>query len=293
MNKNAGVVFVALILGMSTSAYAQKNQLAVRSLQAMTGGVPSAFTKEAALSVQSARTLGQRITSAQFTLANSKYISSSQLFNQVVQTRSLPNLMPEEERILAAKFEHLDELVQLGTPEFTGYHGALWSATPTTGRPEVLRSPQVQSMVELLDLQQYMRLNKNEFPRLFTVSAGGWLLASDCLSSQEGNSAFRKVVDILIKEQAGEASPVVVEQLALLYAQASNPVPVKAVVEQLKAWQNAHNTTTEAPRLPKDVSEVSLRSSAETLWLTTEIRLLQLTPGIELPEIIKTAKVTQ
>ena len=172
MNKNVCIVFVAFALGMSTSAYAQKNQLAVRSLQAMTGGVPSAFTKEAALSVQSARVVGQQIAVAQFTLANSKYISSSQLFNQVVQTRSLPNLMPEDERILAAKFEHLDELVQLGTPEFTGYRGALWSATPTTGRPEVLMNPQVQSMIELLDLQQYMRLHKNEFPRRMVVGLG-------------------------------------------------------------------------------------------------------------------------
>lgn len=291
MNKTISAV-VAVVLLAGTNGYAQKALWANKSLQAITGQVPSAFSKTAALSVRSAKLIGARVSSAQISLANSSYVSSSALFSRVSQTGGFKALQEKDVQLLKAKFENLDDVVTAKVAPFAGYGGALLSEE-LPGMPAPLSDTTVASMTRLLDLQYYMQTHNNEFPHLFTVTSDGWLLPSDCLASREGNTAFLRVVDILVKDQLGQTSPAVVEQLVLLHAQASNPVPVKTVVEQLAAWQRAHNNTTQAPRLPKDVTEVSLRSDAETLWLTTEIRLLQLTPDADIPEVIKTAQVTQ
>ena len=72
-------------------------------------------------------------------------------------------------------------------------------------------------------------------------------------------------------------------------------MPIQTVVEQLENWRAAHHDATQAPQLPQDLGAASsLRSSnAENLWLSMQIRLLQLTPNIELPQVLKEANVTR
>lgn len=290
--KKISIVVTMLCLLASMQGYAQKGNLVKQSLQALTGGVPSAFSQEVAVVLERASLAGTRITSAQFTLANTNYLPSTVLFDRVAQNGGLRALSAEDVQALGQKFEGLDDIVKTKSSPYAGYRGALLSAAPT-GRPEVLLNKTVGSMTDLLDLQHYMQFHGNQFPHLFTVTSNGWLLPTDCLASREGNAAFRQVLNLLIRQQAGLLDEAIVSQLVALHAQASNPVALQTVVEQLMNWRAAHNTTTLAPRLPHDLTEVSLRSDAETLWLTMEIRLLQLTPGIELPEVLKTAQVTQ
>ncbi len=292
MCKKVFAVLGACVL-LTATAYAQRPlKMAKQSIDAMTGGVPSAFSTKVPVTLLNAEVVGNRVLRVQFSAVNNMYIASPELFKQVQASQALKMLSAEDVRLLEAKFNRLDEIVKLRTSAFAGYRGALLSERPSL-REDVLLNPQVNSMLHVLDIQHYMQLNNNEFPQLFTVNKGGWLLATNIWSSSEGNKAIRQVLDLLIKEQAGQVDVAVVSQLTALYAGASNAIPVKTVVEQLQNWRAAHNTTTNSPKLPKDLSEVSLRSNAENLWLTMQIRLLQLTPGIELPEILKNAVVTQ
>ena len=293
MNKKVFVVLGALVL-LATSAQAQRRPLkmAKQITDAMTGNVPSAFSSQAPVTVLNAEVVGNKVLRAQFALTNPKYISSVELFKRVKDNDALKTMEVADVHLLETKFNHLDEVVKLQTAPFAGYRGALLNEKPMLS-DEVLLNPQVNGMLNVLDIQHYMQKHDNEFPQLFTVNQGGWLLATNIWTSHEGNNAVRQVLDILIKQQAGQVSPAVVAQLTALYANASNTVPVETVVDQLKNWRVAHHTEAEAPKLPQDLGEASLRSNAETLWLTMQIRLLQLTPGIELPEVLKTAQVTQ
>ena len=289
MNKKISILLTALFLLAGANGYAQKNPLAQKSLKALTGEVPSAFSTTAPLSVQSVNMIGDRIKSAQFALRTSSYISSAELFKRVNTSRVLENVKPSEKRLLEQKFAHLDAVAV--TRPGGGYIGALWSMSPATD-PEVLANPNVYAMTDLLNIQQYMQLHGNMFPEIYYVLEGGWLTASSCLDSPEGNQAFMGVVSILVKEQTGAVSPAVVEQLVALHAHANNTPRVQDVVNGLKDWRKA-NHSEDAPKLPTDMEGFSLRNNPETLWLTTEIRLLQLTPDENIPEIIKTAKVTK
>lgn len=290
MNKKVFVLVGVCVL-LTANAYAQRPFKMAKVTEAMTGGVPSAFSRDVSVRVLNAQVLGSRVARAQFVPTNPLYLSSSELFKRVAASQVLKGLEPKEVHLLEAKFANLDEIVALQTAAFSGYRGALLSEKPMLHQ-KVLLDPQVNSMLNVLDVQHYMQLHDNQFPQLFTVTQGGWLLATDIWASRGGNEAVRQVLDILIKEQFGQIPPAIVDQLVTLYKGASNAVPVNTVVEQLQNWRAAHDTVTESPKLPKELGEVSFRSNAENLWLTMQIRLLQLTPGMELPEILKTANVT-
>ena len=286
MNKKICVALSALVLLAGMNGYAQKKQLAQKAMESLTGAVPSAFSKVAPVALRNGALNGSRIMLAQFMLADSKYMTSADLFSQVKASQVL-TLVPQEMNVLETKFAKLDNEV-LAQPA-TGYLGALWRMAPASS-PETLGNPQVYAMMDLLNIQQYMKAHNDEFPQIFNVLKGGWLTATDCLNSPEGNRAFLSVISILVKETAGQASPAVVDQLVTLYAGARNQVPVKEVVRGLQDWRLA-NRSADAPKLPKDMDGISLRANPETLWLSVQIRLLQLTPGIELPEVLRTANV--
>lgn len=289
MNPKISTLLTALFLLAGANAYAQNNRLAEKSLKALTGQVHSAFSTTAPLSVQSVNMLGRKIAAAQFTLKTSAYISSAELFKRVRTSRALENVKPAEAQLLEQKFNQLDAVAM--TRPVGGYVGALWEMSPATD-PEVLADTNVYAMTDLLNIQQYMQSHENMFPEIYYILEGGWLTASSCLDSPEGNQAFLGVVSILTKEQTGAVSPAVVEQLVALHAHANNTPRVQDVVNGLKEWRKA-NHSDDAPKLPTDMEGLSLRNNPETLWLTTEIRLLQLTPDENIPEIIKTAKVTK
>ncbi len=125
-------------------------------------------------------------------------------------------------------------------------------------------------MTQLLDIQYYMQQSNNQFPYLFSVSERGWLTSTTSLLSSAGNRAFLNVVDLLVKEQAGEVDAAVIEQLVILHTVAQNAVPVAHVEEPLKNWRLAANDPTGAPQLPTNMGGVSLRADAENLWLAVE-----------------------
>lgn len=288
------ILVLGVVALLAVNAYAQRPLIMAQQVtEAMTGGVASAFSKNVPLTVLDAEVLSNGVMRAQFTAAPKVYVSSMQLFKRVQANRGFKGLDPADMRLLETKFEALDGIVHSQTAAFMGYRGALWSERPE-GNVDVLLTSQVNSMINLLDIQLYMRQHNNEFPQLFTVAPGGWLLATDVWTNRGGTEAVRRVLDILVEEQAGQANPEVVSQLLALYAGASNPIPLRSVVEQLQNWRAAHNTQTLAPQLPVDLGAASsLRSNAENLWLSMQIRLLQLMPNIELPQILKDAKVTQ
>ncbi len=276
---------VALLAGMN--GYAQKKQMAQKAMEALTGGVPSAFSKVAPVALSNGAVTGSRIALAQFTLADSKYMSSTELFNRVNASRAFAAMPVTEVKALEVKFANLDGEV-LAQPQ-AGYVPVLWNMEPAVA-PEVLGNTQVYAMTDLLNIQQYMKAHNDEFPQIFSVLEGGWLTVTDCLNSPEGNRAFLGVVSILVKEAVGQASPAVVHQLVTLYAGARNQVSVPDIARGLEDWRSA-NPGADAPKLPTDMDGISLRANPESLWLAVQIRLLQLTPGLELPEVLCTANV--
>ncbi|MBP5404125.1 MAG: hypothetical protein J6Y17_03440 [Elusimicrobiaceae bacterium] len=293
MNKKVFILGVAALL--AANAYAQRPlKMAKYMAQTVQGGLGGALSKNVPVTVLNAEMLGNQILRAQVVASSKMYVSSAQLFTQVQQNNGLKNLEPANVKLLGTKFSNLDEIVRLKKSAFTGYRGALLSERPAVDE-ELMQNEQVSGMLNVLDVQRYMQSNNNEFPQLFTVNNNGWLLATDIWTSREGTEAFRQVLDILIQEQAGQVNSAIVSQLAALYANASNKVPVQTVVEQLENWRAAHGAPTQAPLLPTDLGIASsLRgSNAENLWLSMQIRLLQLIPGIELPQVLKEAKVTQ
>ncbi len=287
--KKISIVVTLLCLLTGMQSVAQINPLAQKSLRAMTGQVPSAFSTNMGLSVRSASMLGNRITKVQFALQDATYLSSAELFGRVQASRVFSQVPAVKLHALENKFSHLDA-VAVTHPQ-SGYVSALHSMSPALSA-ELAADSNVAAMIDVLNIQQYMRLNDNQFPEIYTILSGGWLSATSCLDSMEGNRAFLGVVSILVKEQTGEVSPAVVEQLVALHAQARNVPTVQDVLKGLQEWQQA-NRSSDAPKLPTNMEGLSLRNNPETLWLTTEIRLLQLTPNIELPEVLKNAKVTQ
>lgn len=291
MQNKALVVLTASVLLCATQAQAQKFFKPIKPTT-LAGEVPSAFSHTVPISLVRTDVLGRKVVAAQVTLQNAAYVSSAVLFSRVKAAQGLNVLPAAEVKALETKFNQLDLAVQSTASVHTGYVGALWNTTPAVG-PLTLTDANVQQMTQVLDIQRYMQLNDNEFPHVFSISQGGWLLSTNCLTTSEGNRAFMNVVELLVKEQAGQANAVVIEHLVNLHANALNQVPLQQVVEQLKSWRVAANNPTGAPKLPMDMSGVSLRSNVENLWLAAEIRLLQLTPDIELPEILQTAQVTR
>lgn len=291
MNKKV-LALLGVCALVAANAYAQRPFKMAKVTEAMTGGVPSAFSSNVHVNVLNAEMIGNQVRRAQFAATPKMYLSSAQLFQRVEASAGLKGLEPTDVRLLAVKFKDLDEIVRLQTADFWGYRGALWGAKPAS-RAEVLAHPQVEGMLNVLEIQRYMQQHHNEFPQLFTVAPGGWLLITDLWTNREGNAALQQVLDILIKEQAGQVNPEVVAQLVALYTGASNPVPVQAVVEQLKNWRIANNAPTQVPQLPRDLGAASSLggSNAENLWLSMQIRLLQLAPGMEPPQVLKNAKV--
>ncbi len=292
MQKKAFVVLAisACLFGMPM--HAQQIAKSVKDIGSLTGKVPSAFSHVAPVALVSADVLGRKVLAAQVSLRNMTYISSAELFTQVQRTPAMHSLPAKELKALELKFAQLDLSVESASNKQLGYLGALWETLPAV-EAGTLMHPLVAQMTQLLDLQRYMSHNDNTFPHVFSVAQGGWLLATSCLTSVEGNHAFLNVVNLLVKEQANQANPVVMKQLVALHAGAQNQVPVQQVVEQLKNWREANSAPAGFPTLPKSMDGVSLGMNAESLWLATEIRLLQLTPGIELPEILQTAKVSR
>lgn len=291
MNQKVCVVLSALVL-VSASASAQRPlKMAKKVTEAMTGAVPSAFSSAAPVSFVGGELVGRQIAKAQFAQTNSIYISSVDLFKRVVTLSSMQKLPAAERKALEMKFAQLDLSVKTATNKNLGYMGALWNTSPAV-QPQTLQASHVQSMTQLLDIQRYMQLNDQMFPQVFTIHEGGWLQATDCLSSAEGNRAFMGVVDILIKQAQNRVPQAVVDQLVALHVSARNALPVVQVVKQLENWRAIFNDPNGAPQLPKE-GGVSLRQNPEALWLATEIRLLQLTPGLELPEVLKTAQVVR
>ncbi len=279
MKKQISIVVSALLVLAATQAYAQKNELAKRSLQALTGQVPSAFSHSAALSVRSASMLGARIAQAEFALKNKNYVTAAELF--AGEAPRLAHLSSPQMRHLSKAFTALDDI-----------HGAKTSSIEllhSYGIPsDILADTTIKLMANILDVQNYMLAHNNEFPQLFTPMENGWKSTAAGLDTKEGNYAFWNVLGILISEQEGKASPVIVEQLVALRHNASNRVSVDALIKSLQEWRAAGVS----PTLPTAIDNVSLWQEAEKLWLVTEIRLLQLTPGIELPEVLKNAQVT-
>lgn len=290
MNKKVCAVLGACVLLTATS-YAQRPLKMAKVADAMTGGVPSAFSRTAPVSFVGADVVGRKIAAAQFTQTNAVYVSSMDLFQQVSPLSSIQKLPVAERQALKAKFAQLDLSVKTAQNQNLGYLGALWNTTPAV-QMETLRISHVQSMTQLLDIQRYMQLNDHMFPQIFQVGEGGWLYATDCLGTVEGNRAFVGVVDLLVKEQNGRVPQVIVEQLVKLHASARNALSVTEVVKQLENWRALNGNVQAAPKLPKE-GGFTLRNNPEGIWLATEIRLLQLTPDMELPEILKTAVVTQ
>lgn len=291
MNKKVFAVLGACAL-LTATAYAQRPlKMAKHVTEAMTGAVPSAFSRTAPVSFVGANVVGRKIAAAQFAQTNTVYISSADLFQQVVTLTGMQKLPAVERQALQVKFTQLDLSVKTAQNQNLGYLGALWNTTPAV-QAATLQDSHVQSMTQLLDVQRYMQLNDHMFPQIFQIGDGGWLYATDCLGTVEGNRAFVGVVDLLVKEQEGRVPQVIVDQLVKLHASARNALSVTEVVKQLENWRALNENAKEAPKLPKE-GGFSLRNNPESLWLATEIRLLQLTPNIELPEVLKTAVVTQ
>lgn len=289
MHKKMFVALIALALLASVNGYAQKRQLARRMMQSLTGTAPNRCAKETSVMMRAMKLSGLRVSAAQVMMADATFVSSAELFSSVKATQVFSEVPAKELQLLEDKFAQLDAVV-LEQPR-AGYIGALWQLPPASS-PAMLADAQVYAMTDVLEVQQYMKANDGQFPRVYSTREGGWLITTDCLNTPEGNRAFLGVVSILVKEQAGEVSQAVVDQLVTLHAAATNPVAMRDVVNQLKAWQES-SPSHSAPQLPSSLEGISLRANAESLWLATEIRLLQLTPGLELPEILKTAQVTQ
>ena len=289
MNKKVFVVLGALSLA-TVSAYAQRPLKMAKLTEAMTGCVSSAVSQTVPVSFVGAEVLGRHIARAQFMQTNRVYVSSADLFKRVVPLSSMQKLPAAERKALEVKFAQLDLAVKTAQNRQLGYIGALWNTSPAV-TAETLQTTHVQSMTQLLDIQRYMQLNDHNFPQVFTINEGGWLQTTDCMTSVEGNRAFLGVVDLLVKEQTGRVPQAIIDQLVALHATARNAMSIPQLVKQLESWRSA-NATMDAPRLPSNVEGVSLRNNPEALWLAAEIRLWQLTPEIELPEILKNAQVT-
>ncbi|MBR5151518.1 MAG: hypothetical protein IKW71_01645 [Elusimicrobiaceae bacterium] len=291
MNKKMFALLGVFVL-LSTASYAQHPLKMAKRATDMTGGVPSAFSKQSPVAVVTASVIDRKIASAQVMLSQAdKYISSADLFARVAPLSSMQKLPAVERKALEVKFAQLDLSVQTATNKDLGYLGALWSSSPAV-TAQTLQTPHVQNMTQLLDIQRYMQLNADQFPQLFQMNQGGWLYATSCLSTPAGNRAFVGVVDILVRQQYGRVPEVIVNQLVQLHASARNALTVEQVVKQLESWRAATGNLQGAPQLPKE-GGFTLRANPEDIWLATEIRLLQLTPGIELPQILKEAKVSR
>lgn len=292
MQKKAFVVLAVGICLFGIPVHAQQIAKPMKNIGALTGEVPSAFSRVAPVAFMRTDVLGRKILAAQISLRNAQYVSSAELFSKVQQTTGMHLLPAKELKALELKFAQLDESVEAVSNKKMGYLGALQATLPAV-EAETLSHPLVAQMTQLLDLQRYMSRHDNAFPHVFSIAPGGWLLATPSLTSVEGNRAFLNVVDLLVKEQANQADPTIINQLVALHAGAQNQVLVQQLVEQLKNWREANNAPEGFPTLPKNMDGVSLGINAESLWLATEIRLLQLTPDIELPEILQTAKVAR
>ena len=291
MKKKVFAVLGACVL-LTATAYAQRPlKMAKQSFDAMTGGVPSAFSTRVPVTVLSADVVGNVVRRAQFATANQMYLSSAELFKRVQANEALKALPAETVRLLETKFGRLDEIVKLKSTSFNGYRGALLSERPML-KQKVFLDPQVNSMLNVLDIQHYMQVNNNEFPQLFAPMKNGWKTTAKGLDTADGNSAFFKVLDILVQQQAGKVSPAIVNQLVMLRSAACNRPSIDALVKSLGDWHEAFPNAGD-PKLPTEIENVNVWREAEKLWLVTEIRLLQLTPGIELPEVLKNAVVTQ
>ncbi len=290
MNKKVFAVLGACAL-LTATAYAQRPlKMAKHVTEAMTGGLPSVFSTKIPVTVLQADVLGNVVRRAQFAAANQMYMPSAELFKRVQANEALKAFSAEEVRLLETKFGRLDEIVKLKSAAFEGYRGALLSERPVL-QQEILLDSQVSSMLNVLDIQHYMQLNNNEFPQLFTPMENGWKTTAKGLDTAEGNKIFFKVLDILVQEQAGKVNPAIINQLVMLRSAASNHPSIDALVKALADWHEAFPNAGD-PKLPTEIENVNLWHEAEKLWLVTEIRLLQLTPDIELPEVLKTAQVT-
>ena len=286
MNKKWCVAASALLLAAGANGYAQTKQIAKQALEEMTGKVPSAFSQSAKVALQRASLIGSRVMEAQFMLADPAYISSAELFKREAAANRFSHLPEQRVAVLAKSFAALDDLAAENNL------GAFVNLRKNTTQlpDEVFFDANLRLMTDLLDVQAYMKLHQKEFPQLFAPEENGWTTVANGLDTPEGNVAFLKMLNILILEQYGKVSPAVIEQLVLLRQNASNPPSVKALVKSLEDWREAFPDAGE-PKLPPALDGVNLWREAERLWLVTEIRLLQLTPDIELPEVLKNVNV--
>ncbi len=292
MNKKVFVVLGVCAL-LSAPAYAQRPlKMAKQVTEAMTGAVPSAFSSKAPLSFVGGEYVDRQITKAQFAATNPMYVSSANLFKQVQKAQGVEQISLKNQLNLTDKFNRLDVAVKTSPYKQSTYLGTLWNMDPVTD-PTVLAVPNVKAMTDLLDVQRYMQIHNNIFPQLFSLEKDGILRVAEGLESQTGSQAFMGMLSILVKEAQGLVSPVIVEQLATLRLHARNQVDIHMLIIQLENWRMANNDLTGAPKLPSDMEGVSLRNNAEGLWLATEIRLLQLAPNMELPDVLKNAPVVR
>ncbi len=292
MNKKIFALLGVCVL-LTANAYAQRPlKMAKQVTDAMTGAVPSAFSSAAPVSFVGGELVGRQIAKAQFAATNPVYVSSANLFKRVQQAQGVEQISLKNQLNLTDKFNRLDVAVKTSAYKQTSYLGALWNMDPVTD-PTILAVPNVKAMTDLLDVQRYMQTHDGVFPQLFSIGQDGFLRVAEGLESQAGSQAFMGMLSILIKQQQGLISPVIAEHLANLRAHARNQVDVDLLVAQLENWRLANENPTGAPQLPNSMEGVSLRNNAEALWLATEIRLLQLMPDMELPEVLKTAQVTR
>ena len=291
MLKKSFVVLGALAFA-TVGAYAQRSLKLTKVTEKMTGGVSSAFSAQAPLSFVDATVINHRIAAAKFAGTNPVYVSSGNLLERVRQAQGLKSVPLAAQRKLTEQFSQLDVAVKTAQHRQNSYLGALRRMTPTTD-PAVLADPDVKAMTELLDVQRYMQTHDNIFPQLFSLEKDGVLRVGAALENPSASQAFMGTLSILVKQSQGLMNPVIVEQLAVLRAHARNRADVEQLTKMLENWRLATGNLTGAPQLPAGMEGVSLRNNAESLWLATEIRLLQLTPDIELPEVLKTAQVVR
>lgn len=290
MNKKIIVLSVGLLLS-SAPVCAQRTLKLSQMSEAFTGGVPSAFSHVASVSVINAEVIGSRVAAAQFALNSGKYLSSAQLFEQVAPLQAVPQLPFAQRQALETKFANLDVAVRSTVGKHESYSDALRNGSPVLSA-QALQVPHLQSMTQLLEVQRYMKEHKDHFPQIFELSEQGWLRTTDEMSTPQGNSAFLGVVEILVKEQTHSVPQVIVDQLVTLHASARNIATPEQLARQLQTWQSATELTTGGvPKLPTGTEGLSLRSNPEELWLATEIRLWQLTPNAQLPEILQNISV--
>ncbi len=275
MNYNC---LAAFILGVCLSAsvgYAQKTK-------GMMVGV-SALSKSRAAAVLEARLARQLVVSP-------AYISSGELFTNVVVVNKEFAAWHTYVPVYARHFAALDTRAA-SAPHPLGYRGVLVEMLNTQEfTPTLFLNPHIQFVMSLLDIQFYMQNHAHHFPRVFEVSAQGELIPTSVGVDRSAKEAFLNVAAILSEQAKGGVNPVIVEQLLLLNAQAPNRVPVAVLETQLARWLTAHDNP---PQLPQHAGVLSLDTPVEELWLAVEIRLLQLTPGLELPAGLQQARVVQ